>query len=172
VKIQAKDLVRTRQYVQKFYQMRSQLQAVQLKLEVARTTEAMSSAMTGVTKALGAMNKQMNIPQLQQIMMEFERNNEQAEMQQEMMDDAMDDVMEGDEEEEDAIVSQVLDEIGVTMGDSVPVAPSGMPEQAAAAPAAVPAAAVAAPQAAVAGGGAAADPQVSELEARLNNLRR
>ena len=169
--------MRTRQYVAKFYTMRSQLQAVQLKLEVARTTEAMSSAMTGVSKALGAMNKQMNIPKLQEIMMDFERNNAKAEMQQEMMDDAMDEVMEGDEEEEDAIVSQVLDEIGITMGDSVPVAPSGLPEQAVAAPsatAAVPTAAAVAPQAAMAGGAAAAapDPQVSELEARLNNLRR
>jgi hypothetical protein len=34
VKIQAKDLVRTRQYVTKFYEMRSQLQAISLRLEV------------------------------------------------------------------------------------------------------------------------------------------
>ena len=37
VRIMAKDLVRTRQYVTKFYQMRSQLQAVSLKLEVFLT---------------------------------------------------------------------------------------------------------------------------------------
>ena len=34
VKIMAKDLVRTRQYVTKFYEMRSQLQAISLRLEV------------------------------------------------------------------------------------------------------------------------------------------
>jgi charged multivesicular body protein 2A len=37
VKIHAKDLVRTRQYVTKFYEMRSQLQAISLRLEVNPT---------------------------------------------------------------------------------------------------------------------------------------
>ena len=51
VRQMATDLVRTRQYITKFYGMRSQLQAVQLKLEVARTTEAMTSAMTKASAA-------------------------------------------------------------------------------------------------------------------------
>lgn len=33
-KIQAKDLVRTRRYVEKFYSMRSQLQKISLRLQV------------------------------------------------------------------------------------------------------------------------------------------
>ncbi len=33
-KIQAKDLVRTRRYIQKFYQMRTQLQAISLRIQV------------------------------------------------------------------------------------------------------------------------------------------
>ena len=173
VRQMATDLVRTRQYITKFYGMRSQLQAVQLKLEVARTTEAMTSAMTGVTKALGQMNRQMNIPQMQQVMQDFQKNQAKAEMQQEMMDDVVDQVMEGDEEEEEQIVSQVLAEIGVEIGGAVPEAPTG-PAAVAAPPAAAPA--VPAQPAAVAGaaggGGGAADTQVSELEARLNNLRR
>lgn len=39
VKIMAKDLVRTRQHVTKFYTMRSQLQAVSLRLEVRALNE-------------------------------------------------------------------------------------------------------------------------------------
>jgi charged multivesicular body protein 2A len=35
-KIQAKDLVRTRRYIQKFYQMRTQLQAISLRIQVRR----------------------------------------------------------------------------------------------------------------------------------------
>ena len=34
VKVQAKDLVRTRRYIQKFYQMRTQLQAISLRIQV------------------------------------------------------------------------------------------------------------------------------------------
>lgn len=35
VKVQAKDLVRTRRYIQKFYQMRTQLQAISLRIQVS-----------------------------------------------------------------------------------------------------------------------------------------
>ena len=64
----------------------------------------------------------MDMPKLQKIMMEFERENAKAEMQQEMMGDAMDDAMadDDDEEEEDKIVGQVLDEIGISFNDEVP----------------------------------------------------
>ena len=36
-KIQAKDLVRTRRYITKFYQMRTQLQAISLRIQVSNT---------------------------------------------------------------------------------------------------------------------------------------
>lgn len=37
-KIQAKDLVRTRRYIEKFYSMRSQLQKISLRLQVSATS--------------------------------------------------------------------------------------------------------------------------------------
>lgn len=52
--------------------------------------------MKGVTKAMG----QMNLPALQRIMQEFQRQNEKMEMVSEVMGDAIDDALEGDEEEE------------------------------------------------------------------------
>lgn len=63
----------------------------------------------------------MDLPKLQKIMMEFEKENAKAEMQSEMMEDAMDDAMadEDDEEEEDKIVGQVLDEIGISFNEEV-----------------------------------------------------
>ena len=55
------------------------------------------------------MNRQMKLPEIQKIMQEFEKQSEIMDMKEEMMNDVMDDVMEGedDEEEGDAIVSQV-----------------------------------------------------------------
>ena len=50
--------------------------------------------MRGATKAMGAMNKQMNLPALTKIMREFERQNEKMEMTSEMMGDAVDDAFE------------------------------------------------------------------------------
>merc|ERR1739848_242571 len=71
--------------------------------------------MKGVTKAMGKMNKSMNIPQIQKIMMEFEKQNEQMEMTGEMMDDAIDDALDDgdDEQTTDDIVNAVLGEIGI-----------------------------------------------------------
>ncbi|KAF1325910.1 Charged multivesicular body protein 2a, partial [Globisporangium splendens] len=173
VKIMAKDLVRTRQHVTKFYTMRSQLQAVSLRLETAKSAEAMTSALQGTTKAMQAMAKTMNLPKLNQIMMEYTKESEKMEMQQEMIGETIDDVMDADqdEEEEEKIVGQVLDEIGIDLTGSVPEAPVVQAAPAAAAAQAAPAV-VPPPAPVAAGGGDASDSAMSELEARLNNLRR
>lgn len=122
VKVQAKDLVRTRRYIQKFYQMRTQLQAISLRIQTVRSNEQMMQSMKGATKLLGSMNKQMNLPALQRIAMEFEKENDIMDQRQEMMDDAIDDVTGlEDEEEGEEVVNQVLDEIGVDLGQSVSV---------------------------------------------------
>ncbi|KAL5706333.1 hypothetical protein ACHQM5_024517 [Ranunculus cassubicifolius] len=105
VKIMAKDLIRTRHQVEKFYKLKSQLQGT------LKSTYAMGEAMKGVTKAMRQMNRQMNLPSLQKIMMDFERQNEKMEMTSEVMGDAIDDALEGDEEEEEEteeLVSQLL----------------------------------------------------------------
>ncbi|EFY92375.1 ESCRT-III component [Metarhizium acridum CQMa 102] len=96
-KIQAKDLVRTRRYIEKFFSMRSQLQKISLRL------------------------------QLQRIAMEFERENDIMEQRQEMMDDAVDDAMDvGVEEEGDEVVEQVLEEIGIDFNQSLGETPTAI----------------------------------------------
>ena len=62
----------------------------------------------------------MNLPALQRIAMEFEKENDIMDQRQEMMDDAIDDVTGlEDEEEGDEVVREVLDEIGVDLGMAV-----------------------------------------------------
>lgn len=69
---------------------------------------------------LGSMNRQMNLPALQRIAMEFEKENDIMDQRQEMMDDAIDDVTGlEDEEEGEEVVNQVLDEIGIDLGQAV-----------------------------------------------------
>lgn len=62
----------------------------------------------------------MNLPALQRIAMEFEKENDIMDQRQEMMDDAIDDAtgLEDEEESED-VVNQVLDEIGIDLGSAV-----------------------------------------------------
>ncbi|KAJ5939369.1 hypothetical protein N7466_002503 [Penicillium verhagenii] len=165
-KIQAKDLVRTRRennrYIQKFYQMRTQLQAISLRIQTVRSNEQMMQSMKGATMLLGSMNRQMNLPALQRIAMEFERENEVMDERQEMMDDAIDEAtgMEGEEDEGEDIVKEVLDEIGVDLGQSLGETPSGIQKES------VGETRVAQ---AIGGGGHTDD---DDLQARLDSLRR
>jgi len=166
VKIMAKDIVRTRNYCKKFMLMKANIQAVSLKIQTLKSQDAMAQAMKGVTKAMGRMNNQMKLPQIQKIMMEFEKQSEIMDMKEEMMNDAMDEAMEeeGDEEESEALVSQVLDELGLDMAGQMQDIPGVGGTIGTAAPGAkAPAAAAAA------AGGSQED---ADLEARLDNLRR
>ncbi|KAI4290154.1 MAG: hypothetical protein L6R35_000583 [Caloplaca aegaea] len=159
-KIQAKDLVRTRRYIDKFYSMRTQLQAISLRIQTVRSNEQMMQSMKGATSLLGSMNRQMNLPALQRIAMEFEKENDVMDQRQEMMDDAIDDVTGlEDEEEGDEVVNKVLDEIGVDLGQAMGETPAGLQKTA------VPDGRVAE---AIGGGGNEDD----DLQARLDSLRR
>lgn len=114
-RIMAKDLVRTRHHITRTYQMRTQLQSVSMQLSTMRTNEAMSSAMGNVVQVMAKMNQSMNLPAMQQVLMQFEMEHGKMEMTQEMMDDAMGDVLGADNEEEqtDEIINQVMDELGL-----------------------------------------------------------
>ena len=112
------------------------------------------------------MNKAVDVPAINKMMADFERENAKSEMMQEIMGDAIDDALadEGTEEEEERIVSQVLDEIGVSFGEEIPDAPLGVATSALGTQ-------ESAPQK-VAQPAGANDPALNELEARLNNLKR
>lgn len=114
-RIMAKDLVRTRSHITRTYQMRTQLQSVSMQLATMRTNEAMASAMGNVVGIMAKMNQSMNLPQMQNVLMQFEMEHGKMEMTQEMMDDAMGDVLAGDDEEAqtDEILNQVMDELGL-----------------------------------------------------------
>merc|ERR1712000_416533 len=148
-KIQAKDLVRTRRYIEKFYGMRSQLQKISLRLQTYRT------------------NEQMILPQLQRIAMEFERENDMMDQRQEMMDDVMDDAMDvGVEEEGDEVVEQVLEEIGVDFNQQLGETPTALGNEAQTEGRIA--------QAVGGGGGGSngGDPVDDDLQARLDSLRK
>ena len=106
--IMAKDLVRVRKNIQRFHTLKSELQAASLRMVTVQSQSQMTQALKQTASALRAMNGRMNAPQLQKIMMQFEKENEIMEMKEEML--------ESDEEEEEAdeLVQQVLEEIGIT----------------------------------------------------------
>lgn len=177
VKIMAKDLVRTRAHITKFIEMRSHLQSCGLKLQTVKSHQAMADAMKNTTKAMMKMNKAVNAPAISKMMAEFERENMKSEMMQEIMGEMMDDAMEepGDEEETEKIVSQVLDEIGISFGEEIPVGPAlgTGTEVSSSAPQKVSIGATGGTGGGTHSGhvgGNGGDSTLNDLEARLNNL--
>jgi charged multivesicular body protein 2A len=68
----------------------------------------------------------MNMPMLNQMLMEFARQTEMMEMGSEMMGEAIDMAMDGEEmeEETDGVVNQILDEIGINLDQTMLNAPT------------------------------------------------
>lgn len=139
-------------------------------------------SMKGATSLLGSMNRSMNLPALQRIAMEFEKENDIMDQRQEMMDDAIDDVTGlEDEEEGEEVVKEILDEIGIDLGQAVCISPFESTrsrnsldaydaQQLGETPSGIQKAAVKeGPIAEAIGGG---DPGDDDLQARMNNLRR
>ena len=113
------DLVRTRRYVKKFMLMRANIQAVSLKIQTLKSQAAMANAMKGVTKAMGNMNKQMKLPEIQKIMMEFEKQSEIMDMKGEMMEDAIGKNFSSNEEYFDE--NQILKLSSIMPNDLLPI---------------------------------------------------
>ena len=64
-------------------------------------------------KVMGKMNQQMDPMKMNKQMQKFSKENAKFEMTEEMMNDAMDAAFDVESGEEDAVINQVLDEIGV-----------------------------------------------------------
>ncbi|KAJ1646789.1 ESCRT-III subunit protein did4 [Coemansia asiatica] len=132
-KVMAKDLVRTRKYIQKFYKMKTSLQGVSLRVQTMSSNQQMATAMRGATSAMKSMNGSMNLPGIQKVLADFERESDMMDMKEDLMNDVIDDAMEDDEEDEEEeseqIVQQVLDEIGLQLNQSLSAAPQNVSEQ-------------------------------------------
>ena len=187
VKIMVRDLVRNKNYVNRFIMMKTQLTAVGLKIQTIKSNEAMSSAMKDVSKCLVLLNKQMSVPELQKVMNDFMSEQEKNDIQQEIMNDTMDEAMMEDdsEQQEDAIYNHVMDDLGLKFGEEVPMAPSSEVAGTKAAEAEELPVAAGGPTGDNKGkggdddkkggggeGGGGGDAGINELEARLQNLRR
>merc|ERR1711985_26339 len=119
---------------------------------------ALQRSMKEVTAAMKGVNARMDPQAMTQIMGEFSTASDQMNLQQDLMEQVIDDTLDeaDDAEEEERIVGQVLEEIGVDMTGIMEGAPTD---------------ALSRPQA-QASASASAAPAADELEARLNALKK
>ena len=121
--------------------------SVAISVTAAASSVKMAESMAQAAGALGAMNKAADPQKLHATLQQFQHHTDVMGIKEEMLDDALMDVFDADAEAEDAVVAQVLDEVGVEVGqvlDGASVPTTALPVPAAAA--ATAATAAAAPQ--------------------------
>lgn len=127
VRIMAKDLVRIRQGIAKFYQIQAELESVNTTMATMNSIAVMGQAMTDAARSLQRMNAFQSLPSLQRVLQTFAKEHSLMDMKQEVMNDAMDMALDtGDTEtDQEAVINQVLDEIGIKTAGSMPEASAG-----------------------------------------------
>eukprot|EP01080_Neovahlkampfia_damariscottae_P009938 gene9938-2259_t len=112
-KLIAKNIVQVREQQQRLTKMGSTMNAMKYKATTAGANQTLLNSMAKTNKVMDSVNAKMDPKQMNDVMMNFQKQNAKMDISDEMLDDLMDGLGEEDEEEVDNAVSQVLDEIGV-----------------------------------------------------------
>jgi len=122
----AKQLVQMRKQKTRTFVVQSQIRGANSQSKIMGANVKLAETMGQTSKVMGQMNKVMDPQKVAKQMHDFEVANAKMEMTEETMNDALDDILadSGDEEEEQGIINQVLDEIGIEITNKVSDAPS------------------------------------------------
>ncbi|XP_053207332.1 charged multivesicular body protein 2b-like [Panonychus citri] len=123
--ILAKQLVQLRKQKSRCLVANSQIGAISNQSKVMQANTKLAGAMATSAKTLANVNAQTNTGQIIKTMQDFERENTKMEMKEELIDETLNAILDnsGDEAEEDAVISQVLDEIGIEITGKLAEAP-------------------------------------------------
>ncbi|XP_015160950.1 vacuolar protein sorting-associated protein 2 homolog 3-like isoform X2 [Solanum tuberosum] len=126
-KVLARQLIRLRQQIANLQGSRAQMRGIATHTQAISAQSSVAAGMKGATKAMNAMNKQMDPAKQAKVMQDFQRQSAQLDMTTEMMSDAIDDAIDDDEAEEETedLTNQVLDEIGIDVASQLSAAPKG-----------------------------------------------
>jgi charged multivesicular body protein 2A len=113
----AQAVVRARRTLNKFSQMKAQLQGIGMRIQSVKSTEALQRAVGSAVKMMSNFNKLTGGPQLVAELRELEKQNMTMTIQSEIIDEQLDAVFEEDNDEEapEDVVMQVMEEAGVKL---------------------------------------------------------
>lgn len=125
-KILAKNLVQIRKQKSRTYSANSKITSINMQNKAMGSNIAMANAMQTTTKTMSSMNKVMRPDQIAGTVRDFSQANMRMEMTDEMINDTLDEMLgeSGDEDEENAVVNKVLDEIGIEISGKMANIPS------------------------------------------------
>ncbi|CAF1065272.1 unnamed protein product [Brachionus calyciflorus] len=122
----AKQLVQLRNQQTRNVSASARITGIKTHTQVMASNIKLGEAMKTTTQTMVQMNKIQDPAKTAQIMREFEKQNMKMGMTDEMINDTLEGVLEGsdDEAQSDAIVNQVLDEIGIEISGKMINAPT------------------------------------------------
>lgn len=122
----AKNLVQVRKQKARTYTASTKIQSIGSQTKAMHSSAKLADTMATTTKTMGAVNKELNPQGIMKTMQDFEKETMKMGMAEEIVDDTLSSVLDesGDEEEQDAVVNQVLDEIGIEISGKLAEAPS------------------------------------------------
>ncbi|KAI1718706.1 snf7 domain-containing protein [Ditylenchus destructor] len=112
-KVLAKQLVQIRQQKTKNINTSATISSVSSKNRQMRSMNNMSKAMGSAAQTMHAVDKQMPIAQFAKDMRDFTQTQDKMDLREEVINDTLDSMLEVDEGEEERVINQVLDEIGI-----------------------------------------------------------
>ena len=117
----AKDLVRLRSALCKMDSCKMELETLSSNLQTINSTTIMTDVMRTAARAIMRVNSVQSLPAMQAIMRSYLKEQDILAMKQEVMNSTLEEGENADGEgEEDELVNQVLDEMAVTLFDSIP----------------------------------------------------
>jgi charged multivesicular body protein 2A len=123
----AKQIVRIRTQKESMMKSKATLTSVGLQTTAMKTNLTMQRAVGGTVAVMNNVNRLSDPAQTAQVMRDFQQQSEMMDMKDEMLDDLLN--SESDEEETEAVVSQVFDEIGLDLDEKLVSAPTKVPGQ-------------------------------------------
>lgn len=129
-KILAKQLIQVRKQKSRTFAANSKITSIGFQNKTIGSNIALADAMSTTSKTMADMNKIMRPEAIAASMRNFQQANMKMEMTDEMINDTLDDMLteSGDEDEENAVVNKVLDEIGIEISGKMANIPSASGE--------------------------------------------
>ncbi|ORM40924.1 Phosphopantothenoylcysteine decarboxylase [Babesia sp. Xinjiang] len=122
LRVIAKDLVRARRMGVQYCNMKSQMSAIMGHLQTAHSTNMMSNSLKNVNKIISGVSQNHNVAEFQRLMYNLGRESEVMNLKLDVMSESLDNGLEDVEsaEEEDLIITQVLEELGIDGSAAMP----------------------------------------------------
>ncbi|EOD07668.1 vacuolar protein sorting protein 2B [Emiliania huxleyi CCMP1516] len=123
-KVLAKQLVRNREQQARLLKMSGQMSATASQVRSMGSQAAVAGSMASAASIMGKVNAQVNPAAVAATMQELEKQSAMMGMKEEMVDDAMEALDDEWGDEDDDILAQVMDEIGLEQTAAMQSAPA------------------------------------------------